>query len=95
MANIWFPVKIVKKIDKLMKFATSDKLYVKKSEEFITIWNGGTDAKTDLEHLSFDEAIDTLETIKDENGKKIKIQDDALDFEWFKCIHPEWKYRNR
>lgn len=95
--HTWHPVTIKKKIDKLMKFATCEKLYVKLSldEDYFTIWNGGTDAKTDLEHLTIEEAKDTLETLKDTEGKQIKIQNETLDFEFSKCINPDWKYRNR
>lgn len=101
MANIWYPVKIKKDLEKINRFKNCSKLYVKvnSNDELdlvtFTIWNGGTDTKTDFEHLDIHEAIDHLESIRDKDGKNIMIKNEALDMEWFKCIHPEWKYRNR
>lgn len=101
MANTWYLIKIKKDLPKLDKFKYSTNLFVKLSSEdeienvTFTVWNGGIDGIKDFEHLNLNEAIDHLESVKDNKGKALKIEDENLDLKWFQCIHPDWKYRNR
>jgi len=102
MTNIWYPVVIKKSFDKIDRFKLAVKLYVKVNEQHFdddevtfTLWNGGTDGSDDLERLSLYEAIDSLKSVRDKDGKPTFIQDEKLDLEWNKCINQDKKYNNR
>jgi len=91
--NTWYLIKIKKNLPKLERFEHSPNLFVKLSNEdeiesvTFTVWNGGIDGIKDFEHLSLNEAIDHLESVKDNKGKALRIEDEALDFKWFQCIY--------
>jgi hypothetical protein len=97
--NIWYPVRIKKDLPKLEKLRNAVNLYVKvthdENEFYFTIWNGFSDGENDFEQLTVEEAMDHLESIRGQDGKPTKVESKELDLEWFKCIHPEWKYRKR
>lgn len=84
MANtIWFPVKLIKQFDSYKVLNNAVNLYVKITENGFTIWDG----YFDFEHLTIEEAITHLQAIRDSNNKPIKIDSDALELKWFKCIY--------
>lgn len=92
--KIWYLVKIKKSFPKIERFVNSPNLFVKintdvDDDELInfTLWNGGIDGSIDFETLSLHEAIDHLDSLKDNKGKRLKIQDETLDLKWFKCIY--------
>lgn len=81
----WFPVRLKKQFPKFEELNRAANLFVrfKEADEKFVIWDG----YFDFEYLTVDEAITHLESIRNDQGKPIKIQTEQLDLQWFKCIY--------
>ncbi len=81
----WFPVKLKKQFSKFEALNRAVNLYVrfKDEDEKFIVWDG----YLDYEYISVDDAITHLQSIRDKDGKPVKIQTEELDLQWFKCIY--------